>query len=134
MAQLVKMNGYNDPSIMTVEYALENINNEVYQRLVFAAINLNIVINEDGSYEWDSLVLPDFALENISNAPDDIKRDVLIAHIIKGYYDDNKMTAIQNNYLLDPEDTESKAEFLKMQNVRKVAKDAAKYIVANRLF
>ena len=125
MAKLIKASGTEMPSIMTVEY-YEN-------KPIYAAINLNIVL-DDGKYIWDSLILPEFALENIHNAVPAKKTDILIAHIIKGYYDDNKMTAIINNYLIDQEDPEHKSEFLRMQNVRKIAKETAKYIVSNGLF
>ena len=126
MAQLVKSEGAIAPSLMTI------VMNE--NEYVYAAINLNIVLRDDHMYEWDHLVLPDFALDNIHNTDADTKYKVLVTHIIKAYYDDNSMTAILNNYLLDPEDTDSKAEFLKMQNVRKIAKDTAKEIIRNNIF
>ena len=125
MAKLVKASGAEMPNIVTVKF-VDNIP-------VYASINLNIVFEND-KYVWDSLVLPEFALENIHNAPPKIKTDVLIAHIIKGYYNDNQMTAIINNYLIDSENEEYKSEFLRMQNVRKVAKETSKYIVSNGLF
>ena len=125
MAKLVKASGAEMPNIVTVEF-VDNIP-------VYASINLNIVFEND-KYVWDSLVLPEFALENIHNATPKIKTDVLIAHIIKGYYNDNQMTAIINNYLIDSENEEYKSEFLRMQNVRKVAKETSKYIVSNGLF
>ena len=125
MAKLVKASGAEMPNIITVEF--------VDKIPVFVAINLNIVFEND-KYTWDSLVLPEFALENIYNASPNIKTDVLIAHIIKGYYNDNQMTAIINNYLIDSENEEYKSEFLRMQNVRKVAKETSKYIVSNGLF
>ena len=125
MAKLIKASGLEMPNIITAEF--------VDQIPVYVSINLNIKL-EDNKYVWDELVLPDFALENIHNASPNIKTDVLIAHIIKGYYDDNQMTAVINNYLIDSENEEYKLEFLAMQNVRKVAKDTAKYIVSNGLF
>jgi hypothetical protein len=125
MAKLIKASGSEMPNIVTVQF--------VDKIPVYASINLNIKL-EDDKYTWDELVLPDFALENIYTAPPSIKTNVLISHIIKGYYDDNKMTAVINNYLIDMEDPEYKSEFLAMQNVRKVAKDTAKYIVSNGLF
>ena len=125
MAKLIKASGLESPSIITVEY-LEKMP-------VYAAINLNIKL-EDDKYTWDELVLPDYALLNIHKANPEIKYNVLTSHIIKGYYDDNKMTAVINNYLADQEDPDYKSEFLRMQNVRKVAKETAKYIVSNGLF
>ena len=126
MAELVKMIGENEPSIMTI------VKND--SDMLYASINLNVCKNMNGTYEWDALVLPDFALNNIHNADSETKRSVLIAHIIKGYYDDNKMSAIINNYLMDQEDTKHKLEFDEMQKVRKLAKEIANYIVTNNLF
>lgn len=126
MARLIKAHGDNEPSIMTVQFNEDNIP-------VYAAINLNITKTDNG-FVWDELVLPDFALENIHNAPYEIKQNVLISHIIKAYYDDNHMFAIQNNYLAEPEDPDYRSEFLAMQNIRKIAKHTAKHIVINGLF
>ena len=125
MAKLVKAHGNNQPNIINVKFY-----NEIP---VYAAINLNIIKNEYG-FSWDELILPEFALENIYTATNEIKKNVLISHIIKAYYNDNEMTAIINNYLVDSENPEYKAEFLAMQNIRKIAKETAKYIVSNGLF
>ena len=126
MAKLIKSTSDVKPEIMTVYYNEDNIP-------VYASINLNIVENEN-MYYWDELVLPDFALENIHNAPNDVKYGVLVAHVIKAYYDDNKMTAILSNYLLDMTDEDHKKEFDTLQNLRKTAKEVSKYIIANSLF
>ena len=126
MAKLTKGTSEKLPSIMTIR--------QVDTDIVYASINLNIVQLTDGTYEWDQLELPDFALNNIHNADDETKYSVLIAHIVKAYYNDNQMTAIINNYLLDPEDESFKNDFNKMQKVRILAKNTAKEIITNDIF
>ena len=128
MASLIVSKDDKKPSIITVRF------NE-FGTPLYASINLNIVDNDiEGGYIWDELVLPEFALSNIHNAPEDIKYNVLVSHIIKAYYDDNRMSAIVNNYIMDQDDEEHKQEFLQMQNIRKLAKETARYIIKNRLF
>ena len=128
MATLVKMTDTKEPQLMTVVMS----DSDVYD-VLYAAININVVRLTDGSYEWDSLVLPDFALDNIYRADLETKRAVLIAHIVKAYYDDNKMTAILNNYLADPTD-EHKQEFEDLQKLRRLAKETVTKIIKNKLF
>lgn len=128
MATLVKMTDTKEPQLMTVVMS----DSDVYD-VLYAAININVVRLTDGSYEWDSLVLPDFALDNIYRADLETKRAVLIAHIVKAYYDDNKMTAILNNYLADPTD-EHKKEFEDLQKLRRLAKETVTKIIKNKLF
>jgi hypothetical protein len=128
MAQLTISRGENKPSLMTTVFDDNN-------KPLYASINLHIKSNniEEG-YIWDELTLPEFALSNIHNAPEDIKYNVLVAHIVKAYYDDNKMTAVLSNYLSDMTNTKYKKEFDDLQNLRKEAKESAKYIVENKLF
>ena len=126
MAKLTKGSGEKLPSIMTIR--------QVDTDIVYASINLNIIPLTDGTYTWDQLELPDFALNNIHNADDETKYSVLIAHIVKAYYNDNQMTAIINNYLLDPEDESFKNDFNKMQKVRVLAKNTVKEIITNNIF
>lgn len=128
MATLVKMNSSEMPSIMTI---VENSDKSI---ITDASINVNVVELTDGTYEWDQLVLPKFAVNNIHNADDTTKYNVLISHIIKAYYDDNMMTAVLNNYLLDPNDSAHLKEFNAMQKVRRLAKDTAKKIVEDNIF
>lgn len=126
MATLVKTAGDKKPEIMTILM-------DEYGTYTYAAINVNIVETNMG-YAWDALVLPEFALNNIHEADSDLKKSVLISHIIKAYYNDNQMSAILNNYLVDMEDEDYKAEFLEMQKIRKIAKDTAKHIVNYNIF
>ena len=128
MAKLVKMTGEVVPQIIDT-YKDEETN--IYLR---ATININVVKLSNGTYEWDGLVLPDHAVNNIHNVNDELKYSVLIAHIIKSYYNDNEMTAILNNYLLDSSDEKYTKEFNQMQKIRKIAKETAKEIVENKLF
>lgn len=126
MAKLTKGSGETSPSIMTIH--------QVDDDIIYASINLNIVALTDGTYVWDKIELPDFALNNIHNADDDTKYSVLIAHIVKAYYNDNQMTAIINNYLLNPEYEAFKNDFDKMQKVRLLAKTTANEIITNNIF
>jgi hypothetical protein len=125
MANLTKGYGSISPELMTIERS----DNEI----LYASINLNIeCIN--GKYEWDEIVLPEYALNEIHKADKDIKYSVLIAHIIKAYYNDHQMSAIVNNYIMDTDDEEHKNEFLEMQRIRKLAKDTAKQIIRYNIF
>ena len=126
MAKLTKGIGKESPTVMTIT----KIGNEI----TYASINVNILQLTDGTYEWDQLELPSFALNNIHNADDDTKYSVLIAHIVKAYYNDNQMDAVINNYLLDQENESYKSEFNKMQKVRATAKSTAKEIITNKIF
>lgn len=53
----------------------------------------------------------------------------LVSALIEIDYSQAEMTAIINNYLLDQEDENIKAEFTEMQNCRKLAKETAKWIL-----
>ena len=113
MAQLVKMTG-DKPGLMTIKMH-EN-------HYVYAAINTNIEQLDSNSYKWDSLILPDFALDNIHNASNDKKYSVIIAHIVKAYYNDNDTTAILANYLSDSDNAKYKSEFLEFQKIENIKK------------
>lgn len=126
MAKIIKSNSDKKPELMSVYYSKDN-------NVLYAAINLNVT-ESDSVYYWDELVLPDFALNNIHNAPNDIKYEVLVAHIVKAYYNDNQMTAILSNYLSDMENEKYKAEFDELQKLRKVAKETARLIILKSLF
>jgi hypothetical protein len=78
--------------------------------------------------------LPDFALNNIHIADLNTKYGVLVAHIVKAYYDDNRTTAILSNYLLDTNNAEYKSEFDELQQIRRMAKDTAKHIIQLNIF
>jgi hypothetical protein len=126
MATLVKCKDTNKPDVLTVE---KNSKDE------FAFVSINVNINKVGDeYVWDSLVLPDFALNNIHNADLNTKYGVLVAHIVKAYYDDNRTTAILSNYLLDTNNAEYKSEFDELQQIRRMAKDTAKHIIQLNIF
>lgn len=127
MAILKKNSGVESPTLMTVLY------DEKTKEPTYASINVNIEQTDEG-YTWDELMIQDFAVVNVHNAPTDFKHDILISHVVKAYYNDNQMTAILNNYLLDPDNEKYKAEFDKMQGVRKLAKACAKQIIEENLF
>lgn len=126
MATLVKCKDTNKPDVLTFE---KNSKDE------FAFVSINVNINKVGDeYVWDSLVLPDFALNNIHIADLNTKYGVLVAHIVKAYYDDNRTTAILSNYLLDTNNAEYKSEFDELQQIRRMAKDTAKHIIQLNIF
>lgn len=82
------------------------------------SINFNIEQlreNNEVYYRYRTVTLP----------PGEYSRDIVISSIIRQKYSDDKMQAIVNNYLLDPEDEENKQEFTEMQNYRKFAKNIA---------
>ena len=54
----------------------------------------------------------------------------LVNALIELEYNQSEMTAIINNYLLDQEDDDVKAEFSKMQKYRKKSKEIAKWIIS----
>lgn len=53
----------------------------------------------------------------------------IVSALIDLKYSPSEMTAIINNYLLDPEDNDIKDEFMNMQEYRMYAKDVAKEII-----
>lgn len=79
-------------------------------------INLNIVEVRYGWYEWDSYDIPlgKFTYEGI------------IDELITYKYPNDKMQAVINNYLLEPENEEYITAFSEMQSWRKEAKEIAK--------
>lgn len=125
MAELKKSFGAVAPELMTIQQNDDDI--------IYASINLNITYTNN-LYAWDEIILPDFSLNNIHKADKDTKYSVLIAHIIKAYYNDHQMSAIVNNYIMDTEDEDHKAEFMEMQRIRKLAKDTAKQIIRYNIF
>lgn len=127
MAKLVKMTGTEKPELMTIKWFSEG--NPSY-----AAINNNITELEDGTYSWDSLELPDFAIKNIHNADHDMKYKVLLIHILRAYYDDNDATAILSNYITEPLNEKYKNEFEQLQSCRTIAKQLAKTIIKENIF
>lgn len=54
----------------------------------------------------------------------------IVNAIITAYYPQDKMQAVINNYLLDPQDSEAVAEFQTMQQKRAWAKQTAKELMA----
>jgi hypothetical protein len=126
MAKLVKKTG-EKPEIMTIKWNDGNTP-------IYASINNNISENEDGTYSWDALELPEHTLVNIHNADIEMKRKVLIIHILRAYYDDNDATAILSNYLNEPENEKYKSEFEQLQKCRFLAKKLAKTIIEENIY
>lgn len=133
MGKLVKLNSVKEPDLVTVEQ------NEQTNEYIYLGININVCKLTDGSYDWDCIEIDNESgffkvLDNIHNADIDTKYSVLITHIIRAYYNDHQMTAIVNNYLLEPENEKYVKEFNDMQKIRKLAKATAKQIIDNNLF
>lgn len=128
MAHLNKKTDNYDPGILSV--ILDPETNEY----IYVSINNNIMKHDDSIWSWDALELPDFALYAIHNADNDTKYKVLIAHIVKAYYDANDEMAVIANYIGNPENNKYKSEFEELQKCRADAKVLAKYIIANKLF
>lgn len=56
-------------------------------------------------------------------------RDIVIDAVITEEYPSDKMEAVINNYLLDPEDEDAKTEMDAMQDFRKAAKKFADEVI-----
>lgn len=80
-----------------------------------STINIMIERYEDGGYKWLSLQLPAAVWDY----------DSIVDKIITLYYPNDKMQAVINNYLLDPNDADALEEFNAMQEWRAAAKDYA---------
>ena len=63
--------------------------------------------------------------KNVILPPGTPTRGIVVNAIITEAYPNDKMQAVQNNYLLDPTDEEAKAEMAVMQDCRKKAKSIA---------
>lgn len=97
----------------------------VFRHLGMPVYTLNYHLEEvDGDddnnkYRWASASLP-AGCDDYASA---------VSALINNEYDANEMQAIINNYLLEPEDAESLAEFRKMQEFRAYAKGIARAFV-----
>lgn len=67
--------------------------------------------------------------KNVTLPPGIPTRDIVVNAIITEAYPNDKMQAVQNNYLLDPTDEEAKAEMAVMQDCRKKAKSIADEVI-----
>ena len=87
----------------------------IHRGINFTAINFNIKEVEDG-FKWDCVTMPyvDFEYGKIVDA------------IVTFKYPNDKMQAVINNYLLEPENPEYITAFNEMQAWRKEAKEIAK--------
>ena len=133
MGKLVKLNSTQEPQLVTVK------KNEQTNDYIYLGINIIVCRLTDGSYEWDCIEIDNGSgffkvVNNIHNSDNEKKYSILITHIIRAYYNDHQMTAIVNNYLLEPENEKYVKEFNDMQKIRKLAKATAKQIIDNNLF
>jgi hypothetical protein len=85
-------------------------------------IPYNIVEISPGVYAWKDITIngADYNYDGIVNALITIK------------YSPAAMTAIINNYLLDPNNEDTNKEFIEMQEYRKYAKETAKQILTDK--
>lgn len=110
--------GKNKPDFVTwgVKYARK-----------YYVVNIDIVDTGD-SFTWES----------IATSPGDLSYDELVSGFIRIKYSDDSMTAIINNYLLDPTDEEHLEEFNTMQDWRKeskrIAKEAIQYAIEEGIY
>jgi hypothetical protein len=100
------MIGKNKPNIID-RYTIQGIN--------YRTVNFNVMEVGDG-YEWESIEIPLTKFDYAGIV------DALIQH----KYPIDKMQAVINNYLLDPNDDYAISEFNAMQAWRKESKEIAK--------
>ena len=70
-------------------------------------------------YEYNSVTLP----------PGKFDYDTIVSALVNEIYPSDRMQAVQNNYLANPDDKDIKAEFDEMQEWRNMAKKTAKYLL-----
>ena len=127
------------------KYAKERPN-QVHTRMPRMYLNFNI--HEMSDEELKELYLKENeGIELLSEEPDEYYKEAhkfryesvdlpigkwgysnLVDALITYKYPNDKMTAIVNNYLLDPNDEEALQEFTQMQEWRKFAKELAKSV------
>ena len=81
--------------------------------------------NNENDEVWEA----DEVLITTTFEPTEKDRGTLISDIIRDRYSSDRMEAVINNYLLDPEDEKAKAEFDEMQAWRREAKRLAGEII-----
>lgn len=90
--------------------------------ITMVTIPYDIVEVSPGVYTWK-----DITIKNV-----DYNYGGIVNTLITMKYSPDAMTAIINNYLLDPNDEDANREFVEMQEFRKSVKAIAKQIVANK--
>lgn len=85
------------------------------------AVNYNISKTEDGA-QWQH--------KTATLAVGVWNYDAIVSALVNAEYPTDKMQAVQNNYLADPENATAIAEMNEMQQWRKAAKDIAKQALA----
>ncbi len=73
----------------------------------------------------------EYGWTRICLAPGQLTYDALVAALIRTSYSDDRMTAIINNRMAEPDDADIAAEWEEMQAWRREAKALAKQIIAN---
>ena len=77
------------------------------------------------SYRSNKYLYPEEEVRGVTMQPGIPTRDEVISTIIMDMYPFDKMQAVQNNYLLNPNDEEAVAETNAMQEWRAYAKEIA---------
>lgn len=91
-------------------------------------INIDTHKEEDGSWSWFQVEL----------SPGKLDYDDIVTKLILSKYDNDKISSIVNNYLLDSTSSEYKADYSIMQSWRnrakEIAKEAIQYAIDNGLW
>lgn len=87
-----------------------------------ATINIDITQKADGMFEYDQVQLK----------PGRFNYAGIIDGLVNHKYPRDKMDAILNNYLANPDDPEALQEFTDLQAWRKEAKDIAREVFPDR--
>lgn len=82
-------------------------------------INFNITQMGENEYKYCS----------VSLGPGIWNYEAIVSALVNEIYPNDKMQAVINNYLLEPEDADIKKEFLQMQDWRKESKEIAKRLL-----
>lgn len=91
---------------------------KIYNHRFYYVVRFNIRLTEDNEWEWEEISLP-FG---------DPSYDSIVDAMVKYKYPADKMQAIINNYLLDPDESDV-SEFINMQEWRKFSKSYAKQLL-----
>lgn len=89
-------------------------------------INANVTEEKNGEFENESV---QFKWSTAVFPPGEHEYGSIINAIIQMKYPTDKMQALTNNYLYDPDNIEHMREFMEMQEYRKYAKQTAKEII-----
>lgn len=87
-----------------------------------ATINIDITLKDDGTFEYDQVQLK----------PGHFNYAGIIDGLVNHKYPNDRMAAVQNNYLADPTDLDALQEFTAMQRWRSEAKAIARELFPDK--